>query len=195
MSSLLNSPADPRRFGLKQIGIAAVLVCLCAVAAVAMVRETRQPAKSPAEVAGGAYAGHQQRPAFSAEEEAYALALWPIHESVKTTAVRMTFTGLSYKMKDIDRNAVGRQVAPLTKEFREAHSKVGRLKVPATMADQHSRYLEALRLYESAAVEMARVSQDGSEEHLVKAQKMSFAASESLLQVGDALWPGEFKPN
>jgi hypothetical protein len=195
MSSLLNSTANPSRFSLRQIAIAAVLVCLGALAAVAMVRETRQSPKTAAETAGGAYAGHQERPALTAEEEAYAVALWPIHESVKANAVRMTFTGLSYKMKDIDRAAVQTQVAPLTKVFREARAKAGQLKVPATMADQHSRYVDALRLYENAAVEMAKISQDGSEAHLVKAQKMSFAASESLLQVGDALWPGEFKPN
>jgi len=170
MSSLSNSAPSPTRFGLKQIGIAALLVCLGVVAAIAMVRETRDaPKPSAAQTAGGAYAGHQERPAFSAEEEAYALALWPIHENVKANAVRMTFTGLSYKMKDIDRAAVKAHVSPLTKVFREARSQTDQLKVPATMSAQHARYLEALQLYENAAVEMAKVAQDGNDEHLIKA--------------------------
>jgi len=29
----------------------------------------------------------------------------------------------------------------------------------------------------------------------VLAQKLSFAAAEDLLRVGDVLWPAEFKPN
>ena len=42
---------------------------------------------------------------------------------------------------------------------------------------------------------MVKIAGDGKEEHLVNAQKMSFAAAEGLLRVGDVLWPGEFKPN
>jgi len=63
------------------------------------------------------------------------------------------------------------------------------------MASQHQAYLDALKQYQSASEEMVKIAGDGKEEHLVNAQKMSFAAAEGLLRVGDVLWPGEFKPN
>ena len=194
MSATVNSTPSARRPGLKQLAIGALLVGLGAVAAIAMVRETRQ-APRPAEAAGGAFTGNQQRPAFSAEEESYAAALWPVHEQVKTNAVKMTFTGLSYKMGEIDRSSVKGRIAPLAKAFREAYGTAAKLKVPPSMASQHQAYLDALKQYQSASEEMVKIAGDGKEEHLVNAQKMSFAAAEGLLRVGDVLWPGEFKPN
>jgi len=189
---------NPPRFHFKQIAIGCLLVCLGAVATLAVVREGRRASPSivSAEAAaGGAYAGHQERPALSAEEEAYAAALWPIHERIKTSAVQMTFTGMSYKMKDIDQMAIKQRVAPLTKVFRDARSQASQLQVPASLQKQHDLYLAALKLYEDASVEMAKIARDGDEKHLVDAQKMSYAASEDSLRVGDVLWPGEYKPN
>jgi hypothetical protein len=107
----------------------------------------------------------------------------------------MVFAGLSYKLGDIDRTAVKNKVVPLTKVFHDARSQAGQLKVPPSLEKQHERYLGALKLYEEASVEMVKVARDGNDEHLVNAQKMSFAADEDSLRVGDALWPGEYRPN
>jgi len=163
-----------------------------------MVREGRRataPVSNSATLEGGAFAGHPQRAALTPEEENYAAALWPIHAQIKTSAVQMTFAGLSYKMGDIDRTAMKDRVAPLTKVFRDARSEASRLEVPASLQKQHEQFLGALKLYEAASVEMVKIARDGKEEHLVEAQKMSYAASEDTLRVGDALWPGEYKPN
>ena len=197
MSALASTSRGSPRFGLKQIATGILLVGLGAVAAVAMVREgVRATAPVPnAATVGGAYAGHPQRPALSPEEENYAAALWPIHQQIKTTAVQMTFAGLSYKLGDIDRSGVKERVAPLTKVFRDARAQASHLKAPASLEKQHAQYLGALKLYEDASVEMVKVARDGRDEHLVEAQKMSYAASEDSLRVGDALWPGEYKPN
>jgi len=199
MSALASTSSSSRRFGLKQIAIGILLVGLGAVAALAMVREGHRSATAPMlntpAAAGGAFAGHQERPALSAEEEAYAAALWPLHEKIKTSAVQMTFAGLSYKLGDIDRMAIKERVAPLTKVFRDARSQAGQLKVPAALEKQHELYLGALKLYEEASVEMVKIARDGKDAHLVNAQKMSYAAAEDSLRVGDALWPGEYKPN
>jgi len=188
-----NSP----RFGFKQIAIGFLLLCLGGVAALAVVREGHRtaPTTSSETAVGGAYAGHQERPALSAAEEAYAAALWPVHEKIKTSAVQMTFAGLSYKLGDIDRAAVRERVTPLTKVFHDARAQAGQLKVPASLEKQHQLYLGALKLYEDASVEMAKIARDGNDEHLINAQKLSYAASEDTLRVGDALWPGEYKPN
>jgi hypothetical protein len=98
-------------------------------------------------------------------------------------------------MGDIDRMAVKEHVAPLTKVFRDARAQAAQLKAPPSMEAEQKRYLDALKMYEDASVEMVKVAQDGKDDHLVAAQKLSYAASEDLLRVGDALWPGEFKPN
>jgi hypothetical protein len=196
MSALASAHTSPR-FGLKQIAMGLLLLGLGAIAALAMVREGRHvsaPAPSAA-TAGGAFAGHAERPALSPEEESYAAALWPIHQQTKTSAVQMTFAGLAYKLGDIDKSGVKERVAPLTKVFRDARAQASRLQVPASLEKQHQRYVAALKLYEDASVEMVKVARDGKEEHLVAAQKMSYAASEDSLRVGDALWPGEYKPN
>lgn len=189
------TPGAGRARRLKQVAIGALLVGLGAVAATAMVRESRQTAPAPAEVAGGAYTGQQQRPAFSAAEENYAAALWPVHEQVKTNAVKMTFTGLSYKMGEIDGASVKNRVTPLAKGFRDAYGAAAKLKVPASLEPQHQTYLNALKQYQNASEEMVKIAGDGKDAHLVKAQKLSFAAAEDLLRVGDVLWPAEFKPN
>ena len=195
--SALASAHSSSRFGFKQIAMGVLLLGLGAIAALAMVREGRH-ASAPVQsavAAGGAFAGHAERPALSAEEERYAAGLWPIHQQTKTSAVQMTFAGLAYKLGDIDKAAVKERVAPLTKAFRDARAEASRLQVPASLEKQHQQYLAALKLYEDASVEMVKVTRDGNEEHLVAAQKMSYAASEDSLRVGDALWPGEYKPN
>ena len=118
-----------------------------------------------------------------------------MHEQVKNYAVKMTFAGLSYKMGEIDRGALKSRVSPLTREFRDAYGAAAKLKVPPSLERQHQTYLEALKQYQSASEEMVKIAGDGKEEHLVNAQKLSFAAAENLLRVGDVLWPAEFKPN
>src|SRR5262249_8375230 len=143
MSSAVPAPRHSARLGLKQLAIGALLVGLGAVAAIATVRETRQPAPSPAQAAGGAFTGHPERPAFSAEEENYAVQLWPVHEQVKNYAVKMTFAGLSYKMGEIDRGALKSRVSPLAREFRDAYGAAAKLKVPPSLERQHQTYLEA----------------------------------------------------
>jgi hypothetical protein len=195
MSSPVHGAFVVRRIGVKQLAIGLLLIALGAIAAIAMVRETRHSTLTRAEAAGGAFTGNQQRPAFSAEEENYAAALWPVHEQVKANAVKMTFTGLSYKMGEIDRAAVKERVKPLAGAFRDAYGAATKLKVPASLEHQHKTYLKALRGYQSASEEMMRVATDGREDHLIQAQKLSFAAAEDLLRVGDVLWPAEFKPN
>jgi hypothetical protein len=196
MSSLVAVPRNTSRFGLKQIVIAALLLILGAVSLFAIVRESRRaPEPTAAQLAGGAFTGNQDRPAVSAAQENYANALWPIHERVKASAVNMTYAGLSYKMRDLDAAGVKTKVAPLTKIFREARAEAARVSVPEPLKAQQDLYLRAIKGYEDASIEMSLVARDGKDQHLIDAQKLSYAASEDMLRVGDVLWPGEYKPN
>jgi hypothetical protein len=172
--------------------LAGVIVVLTAVVGYALQRElTRQPANDVAKPVAAA----DPIRVLSADEEAYAAALWPIHREAKLTAISMTFAGITYKTNGRDANRLEAEVAPLVQGFRGAIANAEALDVPPSIRDVHERYLGALSLYENAAQETVQVARDGSDEHLVDAQKMSFRAAEDVLKVGDVLWPGEYKPH
>ena len=187
------SQRTARVAALKGFGVGALVVGLIALMAVAAFRETAKP--KPQQVAANTEVNHDERPAVTAAEEAYASALWPIHTQVKQDAVKMTFAGLAYKMGDIKRAAVKERVAPLTPMFDSAAAALNKLQPPVSMRALHGEYLEAVKLYRDASVSMIKVASDGRDAHLVEAQAMSEKASGLTLKVGETLWPGEFKPN
>jgi len=187
------SQRTARVAALRGFGVGALVVGLIALMAVAAFRETAKA--KPQQVAANTEVNHVERPAVTAEEEAYARALWPIHAQVKQDAVKMTFVGLAYKMGDIKRAAVKNRVAPLTPMFDSAAAALEKLQPPASMQGLHVEYLEALKLYRDASVTMIQVAADGRDKRLHEAQAMSEKASGLTLKVGETLWPGEFKPN
>jgi hypothetical protein len=134
--------------------------------------------------------------ALSAEEEAYAAALWPIHSgAVEISAVEMSFAGVDYVTEHPDRERLGARVLKLNDVFRTASAKAQNLDVPRSMQRVHDQYMEALTLYVDASTEMVKAAEDGRIDHLIEAQAMSQRAAEDLLRVGDVLWPSEHKPN
>ena len=163
-----------------------------AVVAYALQREFARPLAG--NVAAPAASAVPAR-ALSADEEAYAAALWPIHKDVKLAALGMTFAGIAYKTDSQDRATLAAKVEPLTREFRTSIAEARALEVPPSMREVHERYLGALASYETASEEMVKTARDGKDEHLIQAQDMSFRASEDTLRVGDVLWPGEYKPH
>jgi hypothetical protein len=180
--------------------VSAVVALLVAISGYALQRELapRPPAASAAaSFAGGLAMGNAllNAPALSAEEEAYAAALWSIHSEVKLSAVRMIFAGIEYKTEGHDAGKLVAAVKPLTGKFAHAAARVRDLDPPATLQDAHQSYLEALDQYAHATREMMKVAADGKDEHLVRAQQRSEQASVALLKLSDALWPGEYKPN
>jgi hypothetical protein len=172
--------------------LAGVIAVLLAVVAYAVQREFAvQPAGN---TVASAVSSVQAR-ALSAEEEAYAAALWPIHREVKLATLGMTFAGIAYKTDSQDRAMLQAKIEPLTQVFETAIAQARALDVPVSMRDVHERYLGALAAYEAASEEMIKTARDGRDEHLIEAQGMSFRASEDTLRVGDVLWPGEYKPH
>ena len=187
------SQRTARVAAMKGFGVGALVVGLIALMAVAVIRETAKPI--PQQATANTEANHVDRPAVTAEEEAYARALWPIHAQVKQDAVRMTFAGLAYKMGDIKKEAVKKRVAPLTPMFDSAAAALNKMQPPASMRALHGEYIEAIKLYHDASVTMVKMAADGRDAHLIEAQALSEKASGLTLKVGEALWPGEFKPN
>jgi hypothetical protein len=177
----------------KYLAVGAVVVGLVGMAIVAAVREMSPPKREPPEQVS-AFA-NTVRPALSAAEEGYAAALWPIHESVKQSAVRMIFAGLAYKAGDIKADAFQAKVQPLVGEFDKALAAASKLKVPELLRETHAQYLEAIRLYRESARMMLAAVAGKREQDLIPAQEMSSRAASLVLQVGEGLWPGEYKPN
>ena len=96
--------------------LAGVIVILMAVVAYALQHEfARQPAGNIAAPAASAVPAR----ALSAEEEAYAAALWPIHREVKLAALGMTFAGIAYKTDSQDRARLEAKVEPLTRDVQD----------------------------------------------------------------------------
>ncbi len=177
---------------MKHIAIGALLIGLGAVAALALVCETRAVRQ---ETAPAAAPQVSERPPLTAAEESYAQALWEVHSRVRTDAVRMAFTGISYKTHDIDQHEVKNRVSPLTKAFSDALHRVEAIEAPASLQQTHVLYVQAVQLLRDSSVEMVKVAADGKDEHLLKAHRMSERASSNLMEVSEALWPGEYKPN
>ena len=169
-----------------------VLLGLLGILALAAVREV---ATSPGSARMVRPALAPPRPPLTAAEEEYALALWPIHNEVKASALRMTLGGLAYKLGDLDGAGLKARVDRSAETYRRAARQIAALTPPASLAQAHATYVDAVRLYQRAATEMVRVVSDGRDEHLVVAQPLSMEASEKLLKVGDVLWPNEYKPN
>ncbi len=177
----------------RAVVLSVTIAALFAMMGVAMQRELApRVATSPVAVVN---TEPQQKP-LSAEEEAYAAALWPIHsEVVEVSAVDMSFAGIAYVTEHHDADRLAAKVMALRDRFRTAADNARSIPVPAAMGQVHDQYLEALALYETASTEMIKVAEDGKVEHLIEAQTMSQRAAEDLLKVGDVLWPGEYKPN
>jgi len=169
-----------------------VLVGLFGIVLVAAFREVSGPL-SNARTARPVLA--PPRPPLTAAEEEYALALWPIHNEVKASALRMTLGGISYKIGELDRTALKGRIERSTETYRSAARRIAALTPPASLTRAHAMYSEAIRLYQRSAAEMLHVVDDGRDDHLVVAQPLSMEASETLLKVGDILWPSEYKPN
>jgi len=169
-----------------------VFVGLLGILALAAIREVSTPPAN-ARVARPALA--PPRPPLTRAEEEYSLALWPIHNEVKASALKMTLGGLAYKLGEIDRATLKTKIDTSAATYSKAAGQIAALTPPESLAKAHAMYVDAVRLYQRSAAEMAQVVADGRDEHLVAAQPLSLEASETLLKVGDILWPSEYKPN
>jgi hypothetical protein len=145
-------------------------------------------------VATTASARPQPRP-LTAEEEQYATSLWEIHRQVTPSAVAMSFAGIVYETGSHDARLLENKIEPVAKFFAEAESRVHSLHAPASLAQVHSQYLEAMALYRQASNGMLQFTKDGERQHLSDAHDLSISASQGILRAGEVLWPGQYKPH
>jgi hypothetical protein len=171
------------------------MLALMAIIAISLQRELGVVAPS-APVRAAVQPEAPAPPPLTADEEAFAEALWPLHqEVVEASAARLGSAGITFVIDDHDAHKLAAKVTPLRDVFHDAQEKLAGIAAPPSQQGVRDRYMALLSLYEQSATEMLEVARDGDEGHLINAQMKSRHAAEELVKVGDILWPGEHKPN
>jgi hypothetical protein len=186
---------EPRRFLRPKLLVAGLIVlALLAVLGASLLREAAIVGRTAATAAARPSLA-PPRPALTPAEESYAQALWVIHADVKQAAYNLTFSGLRYKLKQSDGPDFGTRVRDASRALDQAEARVRALAPPSSLDQLHAQYLDAVKLFQRSAAEMLKVTADGRDDHLLAAHPLSQRASETLLRVGNAIWPAEYLPN
>jgi len=188
-------PREPRGFLRPKLLVTGLIVlALLAVLGASLLREAAIVGRTaPTATARPSLA--PSRPALTPAEESYAQALWVIHADVKQAAYNLTFSGLRYKLKQSDGPDFGTRVRDASRALDQAEARVRALAPPSSLDQVHAQYLDAVKLFQRSAAEMLKVTADGRDDHLLAAHPLSQRASETLLRVGNAIWPAEYLPN
>jgi hypothetical protein len=188
------SPTATRRRprpSVKQLLFGLVALCLAGAVGFAISQELGTPAAQPSArpVLG------TPRPALSADEQQYVQALWPIHGDVERTSELVALGAIFYKTGDLGREEFKQRLDQAQLTYREDEQKLRALQPPASFQARHDQYLTALQLFEQSDQEMAKLFEDGSEDHLLAAVPAHQAGTDKIREVGYAFWPDEFPPN
>ena len=168
-----------------------VVATLGVTVGVAISRETAAPPSA----ASPRPALPTPRPALSPAEQAYVEAVWPIHTEVEASSTRVALGTIFYKINELDRVELRTRLDTALTTYRRAEAQLRALQPPSSLISSHEAYLSALQLFEQSTVEMLKLFDDGSDEHLVNAYPLSLAGSNAIREVGVKLWPDEFPPN
>jgi hypothetical protein len=177
--------------------LAGAMLALMVIVALSLQRELGfQSSATSVPILAAVQPGAPAPPPLTAEEEAFAAALWPLHQEViEASASRLSSAGLAFAIDDHDAHRLAAKLTPLRTVFHDAQAKLAAIPVPPSLQGVRDRYMVLLGQYEQSATEMLEVERDGDEGHLINAQIKSGHAAEELVKVGDILWPGEHKPN
>src|SRR5438445_6028100 len=189
-----NGPSAHPRSRARVVLSAVGLIFLAGVVTVAAVLEMRASRAVMSEPQARV-ATPQPRPPFTRAEEAYIRALWPIHGDVERSTVRMSLGQIFYKTNDLGRKDLKARVDQALLTSPSAETRLRALQPPPSLQPAHADYLGAVRLCQRSAVEVLKMFDDGSEEHLRAAYPLSQEGSDKIREVGAKFWPDEFAPN
>jgi len=194
--SAAHNTASPMRwpFRAKRGVVAAVVLVLLAIVGFAVIRETTTTARgtTPSEARP---VTKPARPAFTAAEEAYIRALWPIHGEVERSTVRLSLGQIFYKINDMDRTKLKARADEALATYQRSEARIQALDPPASVRHEHEEYLAAVALFRQSAIEVLKMFADGRDDHLNAAYPMGQQASDKIREVGGKFWPNEFPPN
>jgi hypothetical protein len=167
----------------------AVLGVLVGVAVV------REAAPSAPAAAASRPALPTPRPPLAAGEQRYIEALWPIHTEVERAAVRVALGASFYKLRDLSRADLKTRLDEALVAYRGAEQRLRDLQPPDSLRPRHDAYLAAVQRFETSTLEMLRMYDDGSDDHLAQAFPLSLRGSDEIRAVGESFWPDEYPPN
>ena len=181
-------------FSVKNSVVAVAVMVLLAVVAFGVTRETTTAGRAPDSALSRA-AATPPKPAFTRDEEAYILALWPIHGEVERSSMRMSLGKIFYKMNDLGKADLKVRIDAALATYRRAEAGIGALQPPPSLARAHEDYLAAVRLFEQSALEVLKMFDDDNDEHLLAAYPFSQEGSDKIRAVGARFWQDEFPAN
>ena len=135
------------------------------------------------------------RPALSPAEQSYMEAIWPIHSDVEASSTRVALGIIFYKTRDLNGADFRNRLDSALATYRRAESQLLALQPPTSFISLHATYLSAVQLFKDSTIEMLKLFDDGSDQHLVTAYPLSLEGSNKIREVGVKLWPDEFPPN
>jgi hypothetical protein len=177
---------------LKLLLLGLVLIGLGAILGFSIHQEVAGPTASSQP---GAPPRPAQRPALTADEQTYVELLWPIHTAVEVAAERVALGTIFYKTNDLERTELKVRLDESLATYRDAQQKLGALHPPPSLVTSHSSYLSALDLFEHSTVEMLKMFDDGSDDHLLTAYPNYVEGTNRIRDLGGKFWPDEFPPN
>ncbi len=181
-------------FSVKNSVVAVAVMALLAIVAFGVTHEAATTARAP-DPAQSRAATTPPKPALTRAEEAYILALWPIHGEVERTSMRMSLGNIFYTTHDLGKAELKTRIDAGLATFRRADTAIGALQPPPSLARAHENYLAAVRLFEQSAVESLKMFDDGNDEHLLAAHPLSQEGSNKIREVGARFWQDEFPAN
>jgi len=192
VASFVSGESRLKRPTLKLVLLAVVLVGFGATIGFSVSREVSGQAAStnaaqPLRVAS--------RPALSAEEQAYVQALWPIHTELEVAAEKVALGTIFYKSNDLNRSELKSRLEQALSRYRAAGGRLGGLRPPSSLQSTQSGYLTVVSLFEQSALEMLKMFDDGSDEHLQTAYPVYLDGTNRIRDLGGTFWPDEFPPN
>lgn len=135
------------------------------------------------------------RPAYTAAEEAYMKALWPIHGEVEVGSARMSLGQIFYMTHDLGQAELKGRADEAIATFRRAEKSLRALRPPQSFQKRHEEYLAAVHLFQASTAEVLKMFKDGNEDHLRAAYPSFQRANDKIRDVGGDFWPDEFPPN
>jgi hypothetical protein len=174
--------------------LAVTVLALLGIVALAVTREATTTVGGPIPAVSQP-ASAPQRPAFTRAEEAYIQALWPIHGEVERSTVRMSLGKIFYKVNDLGKADLKKRVDDALATYRQAEARIGALQPPPSLQHAHDDYRAAVKLFQKSALELLKMFDDGSDDHLLAAYPLSQEGSDKIREIGVRFWQDEFPPN
>jgi hypothetical protein len=156
---------------------------------------SREVAPAGQDTAAARLALPTPRPPRASAEQSYLEALWPIHTTLERAAVRVALGASFYKLQDITRAELRTRLDDALAAYKSADQRLRLLRPPGTLQDRHQAYLTAVELFEQSTLEMLRMYDDGSDQHLYAGFPLSMQGTDRIREVGQEFWPDEYPPN